>query len=42
MYSYVKRLLDVVLAILLLILLAVPMCVVALFIKLEDGRTCFL
>jgi len=42
MYRHIKRLMDVVLAILLLIILTIPMCIVALLIKLEDGRTCLL
>lgn len=38
MYSYVKRMLDVLLALGLLLVLAIPMLIVALLILLEDGR----
>lgn len=37
MYKYFKRLVDIILALLLLIITAIPMLVVAICIKLEDG-----
>lgn len=37
MYKYVKRLFDILLAIGLLIILGIPMLIVAILIKLEDG-----
>ena len=37
MYTYVKRIMDILLAIVLLILFTVPMIIVSICIKLEDG-----
>lgn len=37
MYKYIKRLFDVVLSIALLIVLAIPMLIIAVLIKVEDG-----
>lgn len=37
MYKYVKRVLDIILSILLLIILGIPMLVIAILIKKEDG-----
>ena len=39
MYSKVKRGLDIILAIALLIIFAIPMIIVSIFIKLEDGSS---
>ena len=36
MYKYIKRFLDIVISIILLVILAIPMLVIALLIKLED------
>jgi len=37
MYKYVKRVFDILMAIALMIILAVPMIIIAILIKLEDG-----
>ena len=37
MYKYIKRIFDVVLSIALIIILGIPMLIIALLIKLEDG-----
>ena len=37
MYTKVKRILDLILAIILLIIFAIPMLIVSIAIKLEDG-----
>ena len=36
MYKYVKRFLDIILSLLLLIILFIPMCIISLLIKMED------
>ena len=36
MYIYIKRLLDIILAIILLIIFFIPMLIVAIAIKIED------
>lgn len=41
MYKYVKRFFDMIIALLLLIILLVPMIIVAICIKLEDGGPVF-
>ena len=37
MYKYVKRVFDILLSIALIIILGIPMIIIALLIKLEDG-----
>ena len=37
MYIKIKRILDFILAIILLIILAIPMLIIAICIKIEDG-----
>ncbi len=41
MYKYIKRFIDTIIAFIFLIILFIPMCVVAICIKLEDGGPVF-